>query len=206
MYFNPADGMKPAPLTRSPFHALVVPRPIGWISSIDAQGRVNLAPFSFFNAVCADPPCVMFCPSGPHVEGGPLDSLKNVQEVPEFVVNIADASLQDQVVLSSKEAPRAVNEFELTGLTEAPSVAVKPPRVGEAKAALECKVIAIHTLPTGANDKLNAMVVGQVVGIYIDDSVIVNGRVDIALLRPLSRLGYMDYTIVESAFELERPD
>lgn len=205
MYFDPRIDKRPAPLVRDPFPALVVPRPIGWISTIDAGGTANLAPFSHFNIVSTDPPCVMFCPSGPHADGGLLDSLANLSEVPEFVVNLADADLQDEVVLSSAHVDRNVDEFQLTKLAKAPSSAVRPPRVARAKAALECEVERIVGLPAGAGGRINTMVIGLVVGIHIEEGIIRDGLVDIAAMRPLSRLGYLDYAVIEDSFTKPRP-
>lgn len=204
MYFDPRSNPRPAGLQRSPFTALVVPRPIGWISTIDEQGRRNLAPFSFFGIACTDPPCVMFCPSGPHRHGGPLDTLRNVRETGEFVVNLADEALREQVVLSSATIAPGEDEFAYAGLDAVKSRSVAPPRVALAKAALECKLEAIHPLPRG-EAKDNNLVIGSVVGIYIADEVIVDGLVDIAKLRPLSRLGYLDYAVTSQTFSMARP-
>lgn len=204
MYYDPRQTSRPEPLTRSPLSALVVPRPIGWISTVNATGKRNLAPFSFFNIACTSPPCVMFCPSGPHAHGGPLDTLRNIQETGEFVINIADEALQDEVVQSAATVAPDIDEFELVGLDVTPSVAVAPPRVLRAKAALECELIDVHPLPSDG-DKINNLVLGRVVGVFIDDRIIVDGLVDISRLRPLTRLGYLDYAIVAESFQKKRP-
>ncbi len=206
MFIDPAINMKPAPLRFSPFKALVVPRPIGWISTISAAGAVNLAPFSFFNGVSDDPPCVMYCPNGTHRDGGPKDSLKNVQETGEFVFNLCNWELREKMNLTAEHLPRGVDEMSAAGLAALPSEKVAPPRVAAAPAAFECRHIQTVDLPVGSGGKGSHIVIGEVVGIHIDDSVIVDGIVDIGLLRPVARLGYMDYAVVEESFSMARPD
>ena len=192
-------------LSRNPFKACIVPRPIGWISTVSALGSVNLAPFSFFNAICESPAMVMFCANGAHVEGGEKDSVRNARQTGEFVVNLATWDLREAVNASSATVGRAVNEFDLAGLVAAPSTLVKPPRVAASPIALECVVTEIHELPTEAPSDLGRMVMGRVLGIHIDDSVVVDGRVSATLLRPISRLGYLDYAVIEETFEMARP-
>ncbi len=206
MFIDPAINMKPAPLRFSPFKALVVPRPIGWISTISAAGAVNLAPFSFFNGVSDDPPCVMYCPNGTHRDGGPKDSLKNVQETGEFVFNLCNWELREKMNLTAEHLPRGVDEMSAAGLAALPSEKVAPPRVAAAPAAFECRHIQTVDLPVGSGGKGSHVVIGEVVGIHIDDGVIVDGIVDIGLLRPVARLGYMDYAVVEESFSMARPD
>ncbi len=206
MFIDPAINMKPAPLRFSPFKALVVPRPIGWISTISAAGAVNLAPFSFFNGVSDDPPCVMYCPNGTHRDGGPKDSLKNVQETGEFVFNLCNWELREKMNLTAEHLPRGIDEMSAAGLAALPSEKVAPPRVAAAPAAFECRHIQTVDLPVGSGGKGSHVVIGEVVGIHIDDGVIVDGIVDIGLLRPVARLGYMDYAVVEESFSMARPD
>jgi len=206
MFIDPAIDMKPAPLRFSPFKALVVPRPIGWISTISAAGDVNLAPFSFFNGVTDDPPCVMYCPNGTHPEGGPKDSLKNVQETGEFVFNLCNWELREKMNLTAEHLPRSVDEMAAAGLEAAASEKVAPPRVAASPAAFECRYIQTVELPAGSRGKESHMVIGEVIGIHISDSVIVDGIVDIGLLRPVARLGYMDYAVVDESFTMMRPD
>ena len=203
MFYRPKDGHG---LPHNPFNAIVTPRPIGWISSQDKDGNVNLAPYSFFNAVAYTPPQVMYASTGPHVDGGMKDSALNIEETGEFVINIVTASLMDKMNLSCVAAPRGIDEFELAGLTKAASSIVKPPRVGESPIQLECKYTQSVRLKTDNPDDPNIVIFGEVVGIHIDESVLTDGMVDIAKLRPLSRLGYMDYTIIEESFVLRRPN
>ncbi len=193
-------------LKHNPFNALIVPRPIGWISTIAANGDVNLAPFSFFNAVAYTPPMVMFACNGPHAEGGIKDSLHNIRETGEFVVNIVSYDQRHAMNATSAPAARNVDEFGLAGLEALPSNTVSPPRVAGSPAHLECVLEQIVSLPCTTEDSSNNMVIGRVTAIHIDDAVIRDGRVDISLMRPLSRLGYMDYAVVDESFELQRPE
>jgi flavin reductase (DIM6/NTAB) family NADH-FMN oxidoreductase RutF len=192
-------------LKRDPFKSLVAPRPIGWISSQDADGRVNLAPYSFFNAVAADPPIVMFASNGVHLEGGLKDSLKNAQETGEFVCNLATWELREKMNATSAMLPREVDEFEIAGLTPVPSKLVKPPRVAESSAHLECVWLETVNLPSNNPDEPNNVVFGKVIGIHIDDSILRDGLIDMTAFRPIARLGYMDYTVVDTVFTMKRP-
>jgi len=192
-------------LTRDPFKSLVAPRPIGWISSQDANGRVNLAPYSFFNAVASNPPIVMFASNGVHLEGGLKDSLKNAQESGEFVCNLATWELREKMNASSEMLPREVDEFEIAGLTPVPSKLVKPPRVAESPAHLECVWLETVNLPSNNPDEPNNVVFGKVIGIHIDDSILRDGLIDMTAFRPIARLGYMDYTVVDTVFTMKRP-
>lgn len=187
-------------LPHNPFKAIVAPRPIGWISSQDSEGRTNLAPYSFFNCVCDRPPIVLFSSSGYK------DSVANVDSTGEFVCNMASWDLRDEMNLSSAAVPHETSEFDLTGLEMAPSRLVGPPRVAKAVTALECK--HLQTLQMKGLDGKEAdswVVFGQVVGVHIDDNIIVDGRVDVTRYKPLSRLGYMDYAVIEQVFEMGRP-
>ena len=206
MFWEPKDGMRPPPLKHSPFNAIVAPRPIGWISTVDAAGAVNLAPYSYFNAVSGEPPCVMYCANGRHADGGQKDSLTNVREVPEFVFNLCTWGLHEQMNLTAAHLPRSIDEMGEAGLAAAPSVKVRPPRIAAAKAALECEVVTVVALPDGRNGITNNLIVGRVIGIHLDDDVIVDGRVDVLKLRPVARLGYFDYATADSLFEMLRPD
>jgi flavin reductase (DIM6/NTAB) family NADH-FMN oxidoreductase RutF len=192
-------------LKRDPFKSLVVPRPIGWISSVDANGRVNLAPYSFFNAVASAPPMVMFSGNGLHGEGGLKDSVKNAGETGEFVCNLATWDLREQMNASSGMLPRDVDEFEVAKLTPVPSKLVRPPRVAESPAHLECVWLKTVPLPSDDPDEPNNVVFGKVVGIHIDESIILDGMINMNVFRPIARLGYMDYTVVDSVFTMRRP-
>ncbi|AXS41089.1 flavin reductase family protein [Breoghania sp. L-A4] len=187
-------------LRHDPFKALVAPRPIGWISSLDAEGRPNLAPYSFFNAISDNPHIVIFSSTGWK------DSVQNVAETGEFVCNLATWDLREAVNATSAPAGHGVSEFELAGLTQAPCTMVKAPRVAETPVAMECKHLqTIHLKDVDGKDVDRWMVMGQVVGIHIDDAFIHDGMVDITELKPLARLGYKDYSIVDSVFQMARP-
>lgn len=196
---------QPHGLRYSPFKALVVPRPIGWITSISAAGQVNLAPFSFFNGVSADPPMVMFACNGQHADGGVKDSVANVEATGEFVVNLATWDLREQMNQTSAHVGRGVDEMALSGLEAVPSRLVKPPRVAASPAHLECKLLQVVRLPDGARGAPNFTVFGRVVAIHVDDRFIRNGLVDTAAMRPIARLGYHDYAVVDAVFALTRP-
>lgn len=200
MFFEPGHH-RAAGLPHNPLKALVLPRPIGWISSLDAGGRVNLAPFSFFNAVSDDPPIVAFS-ANRTAEGGPKDTAANIQATGEFVANLATHALRVQVRDSGQAVPPDVDEFELTGLTAAPSEKVKPPRVAEAPAHLECVLERAVDLPAGADGRHCTVIFGHVVGVHIDEAVLVDGLIDVRKLQPLARLGYKEYGAIFDAFEL----
>lgn len=203
MFYRP--GIDDHGLAGNPFNQLVVPRPIGWISSVGADGHVNLAPFSFFNAVAYTPPQVMIAITGPHRDGGPKNTLRNVRETEEFVANLATWSLREAVNLSSAPAPHEVDEFELAGLTKAPSRLVRPPRVAESPVNLECRLAKIVELPTPDPDDPNTVIFGEVVGIHLADEAVVDGRIDVRVLDPIARLGYDQYTRVVEVFSMTRP-
>ena len=183
-----------------PFTALVAPRPIGWISTLGKSGVVNLAPYSFFNAVSTDPHFVMFS------SGGRKDSQRNAEETGEFVCSLATYDLRDAMNRTSQHVGPDVDEMALAGLTAAPSRLVTPPRVKESPVAFECKYWRTVDLPgPNGGPGTHAIVLGQVVGIHIDDAVIVEGRVDVTRLKPIARLGYRDYAVIDTVFELPRP-
>jgi flavin reductase (DIM6/NTAB) family NADH-FMN oxidoreductase RutF len=197
-FYEPRHGHG---LPHDPFKAIVAPRPIGWISSVDPEGRVNLAPYSFFNALCEAPPIVDFS------SGGKKDSQRNVEATGEFVVNLATRKHALAMNLTSAPFPPGVNEFEAAGLAAAPSRLVKPPRVADAPAALECKLLLVLPLkdldgkPTG-----NTLILGQVVGVYIDPAFLTDGLFDVTAARTIARCGYRgDYTEVTTVFEMLRP-
>jgi flavin reductase (DIM6/NTAB) family NADH-FMN oxidoreductase RutF len=190
-------------LPHDPFKALAVPRPIGWISTVSAKGVANLAPYSFFNAVAEKPHYVVFG------SAGIKDSLANIEETKEFVCNIATYELREHMNMSSAPVPRGVDEFPLSGLTAVKSNLVSAPRVKEAAAAFECKLHQVVPLPgAGKYKQAYFMVIGLVVGIHIDDRYVKNGMIDTATMKPIARLGYMDYAVVtpETMFSINRPD
>lgn len=188
-------------LKHNPFKALVAPRPIGWISTLSGEGVINLAPYSFFNGVSDVPPFVMFS------SAGAKDSLRNIEQTGEFVCSLATYALKDQMNKTSAGVGPEIDEMKMAGLTPAASALVNPPRVAESPVALECthhKTIPLPASETTQHDGY-IMVIGRVVGIYVDDSVITDGLVDVTKIRPIARLGYMDYAVVDSVFSMERP-
>lgn len=200
MFYRP--GLDPHGLAHNPFKALVAPRPIGWISTRDAEGRPNLAPYSFFNAVADAPPLVMYASAGRKAGGAGKDTLANIRATGEFVVNVVAYALREAMNATSASLPAGADEFAHAGLTPAPCRVVAAPRVAEAPAALECRVWRVIALP----GRDNVMVIGEVVGVHISDAVVVDGKVDVALYAPLARLGYRDYAAVGEVFALRRPD
>ena len=189
-------------LARNPFKALVGPRPIGWVSAMDRAGAVNLAPYSFFNAIGEAPDLVAFS------SNGMKDAAAFAEEGGEFVCSFATYDLREALNRTSAPLPRGESEFAYAGLTPAPSRRVRPPRVAESPAAVECRWLRTVALePLGGGPAHNHLVIGQVVSFYIDDRYVVDGRVDTAAMRPILRGGYFDYFQVgpENRFEMRRP-
>ena len=173
---------------------------------MDKDGNVNLAPYSFFNGVSYFPPQVMFSSTGPHTQhDGPKDSVRNILETGEFVHNIATWPLREAVNISAVSAPHGVDEFELAGLTPVPSLLVAPPRVRESPIQLECKLVKVVDLPSTQENGSNTIIFGEVIGIHIDDAVLVDGIVDIRRVDPIARLGYRDYARITETFSMDRP-
>ncbi len=192
-------------LARSPFKSCVVPRPIGWISTMSAAGIHNLAPYSQFQNLGFDPAYVMLSANqlGP---GKRKDTIVNIEETGEFVYNMATYDLREAVNRSAAEVPPEVDEFELTGVTKAPSVRVKPCRVAESPIQFECCHYQTLRLPGNNGQGTADIIIGRVVMIHIKDEYILpDGRIDIVRIRPLARLGYYDYTTVDSSFEMLLP-
>lgn len=200
MFYRPADGHG---LPHNPFNAIVSPRPIGWISTRDASGRNNLAPYSFFNAVAYVPPQVMFAStSAKEDRGDTKDSVANIRETGVFCVNIVEYAMRDIMNASSAALPADVDEFDHAGVAQTPCSEIDCARVANAPAALECRMTQVIKIE-GAH---NYVVFGEVVGVHIRDDTLVNGRFDVTTFSPLSRMGYRDYTRVTEVFELARPD
>lgn len=198
-FYEPSKGHG---LPHNPFKAIVSPRPIGWISSIDLQGRVNLAPYSFFNAFVENPPVIGFCTSGER-----KDSVNNIDATGEFVANFCGADLAQEMNITSASLAPGEDEMKLAGLAAAPSTMVKVPRVAKAIAALECKLIYTLQLSNAKGEKINSwLTLGEVVGVHIDDQYLKDGIFDTAAARPLGRCGYRgDYVEVNKLFEMIRP-
>jgi flavin reductase (DIM6/NTAB) family NADH-FMN oxidoreductase RutF len=170
---------------------------------LDAAGEPNLAPFSFFNAVASRPPTVAFCTTVREFDAGPKDTLRNVRTTGEFVVNIVTEALAEAMNLTSTEFPPEVNEFQAAGLTAAPSVVVTPPRVGESPIHFECRVHQIVDL--GGEPGAGSLVLGRIVHLHVDETVLAGDRIDLAALRPIGRLAGAAYCRVTDVFEMPRP-
>lgn len=198
MFYAPKDGHG---LPHDPFTSLVAPRPIGWISTVSIEGKVNLAPYSFFNAVCSRPPMVGFASEGIK------DTVRNIRETGEFVVNVANYAMAEAMNLSSARLQHGDDEFAYAGLNAEPSQTVKAPRVAGVPAALECRLASSQEIITadGANTH-NQLIIGQVSGIYIDDRCLVDGLFDVSLADLIARLGYRNYARVTEVFSMHRPE
>ena len=198
-FYEPSKGHG---LPHNPFKAIVAPRPIGWISSIDLQGRVNLAPYSFFNAFAETPPIIGFCTSGER-----KDSVNNIDATGEFVANFVGAELAQEMNITSASLAPGEDEMKLAGLESAPCTMVKVPRVARAIAALECKLIQTIRLNNARGEQTDSwLTLGEVVGVHINDAFLKDGIFDTAAARPLGRCGYRgDYVEVNTLFEMIRP-
>jgi flavin reductase (DIM6/NTAB) family NADH-FMN oxidoreductase RutF len=195
----------------------VAPRPIAWVSSLSASGQPNLAPFSFFNAVCAKPPLLAFAPamrspkkSGAEAgepagapAGQPKDTLRNIRETGEFVISIVTYELAEAMNLTSGDYDAAINEFEVAKLASAPSKIVRPPRVAESPVSFECKLHQILDFNPGPGG--GSLVIGEIVAIHVDDRHLKEGRIDRNSLDLIGRMGGMQYTRTTERFEILRP-
>lgn len=196
--YDPAVGHG---LPHDPIKAIIAPRPIGWISSVDSEGQVNLAPYSFFNLFCSNPPILIFGSEGRK------DSLSNIEATGEFVFNLATRALGDAMNISSAAYSSDVDEFEISGLEKAQSDVVKAPRVAASPASMECKLLEIKPLVDLEGTTLaHELVIGQVVRVHIDRDYLVDGLFDMTRSRTIARCGYRgDYAEVNSLFEMFRP-
>ena len=196
---------EPHGLPHNPFKSCVVPRPIAWVSTVHPNGAVNLAPYSFFNALTSDPPMVMISFNGYHEHGGEKDTLYNIKTSREFVVNMVPLALKEAMNVTTAAVAHEVDELQLAGLTTEDSVLVKPPRVHEVPVHLECTLYQEISLPCTLEDSINTMIIGNVLGVHIKDEVLTEGMIDLGKINPLARLGYLQYTAVDTVFEMERP-
>ncbi len=190
----------------------VVPRPIAWVSSLSASGQPNLAPFSFFNAVCAKPPLLAFAPgmrspknaeAGGEPAGVPKDTLRNIRETREFVINVVTYELAEAMNLTSGDYDASINEFEVAKLVSAPSKIVRPRRVAESPVSFECKLHQILDFNPGPEG--GSLVIGEIVSVHIDERHLKEGRLDRNSLDLIGRMGGMQYTRTTQRFEMARP-
>ena len=203
MFFQPK---KLKSLKFNYLNALVFPRPIGWISSISDKGIINLAPYSFFNAVSYIPPQVMFAATANHNKGGLKDTVSNILSTKEFVVNLATKKLSKKVNLSSIDAPHNIDEFKLCNLRKQNAKIVKPPLIKESPINLECRLIKKINLKSEITNKNeNKMIIGEVVGIHIDNKFIKNGKINSLAMKAIGRMGYSEYSIIDNTFSMNRP-
>jgi flavin reductase (DIM6/NTAB) family NADH-FMN oxidoreductase RutF len=196
---------EPHGLPHDPFKSCVAPRPIAWVSSLHPDGTINLAPYSFFNALTSDPPMVMISFNGYHQHGGEKDTLYNIKARGEFVVNMVPLELKEAMNLTTANVASEIDELALAGLTTEPSELVKPPRVKESPIHLECEFYQEIELPCTLPNSINTMIIGTVLGVHISERVLVDGLVDLSRIKPLARLGYMQYTAVDELFAMNRP-
>jgi len=183
-----------------PFKAMIVPRPIGWISTMSRAGQVNLAPYSFFNAFSGWPPIVGFSSEGDK------DSQSFALEGGEFVWSMATYPLREQMNATSAPLERGASEFEYAGLRAAASRLVRPPRVAQSPAALECRVTQVVRLRDVEGRELQrTLVMGQVIGVHVDTRFMRNGRLDAVAMQAIARCGYDEYTVIDRVFTIARP-
>jgi len=181
---------------------VVLPRPIAFVSTLSAQGVLNLAPFSFFTAVSYNPPVICFS-SGIRRDGTKKDTLVNVESTGEFVVNVVSEDFAEQMNVCSGEYPPDVDEFALSGLTPIASDVVKPPRVKESRVSMECKLVQI--VHVSAKPGGGSLVLGQVVRFHLDDGIVSNHAIDPDKLRAIGRMGGATYVRTTDRFDMERP-
>jgi len=185
------------------FIGSVLPRPIGWISTVNAEGQPNLAPYSFFNVASVNPPHVLFAPMIRSTDSTTKDTLNNVRHTEEFVVNIVTEDIAEAMNLTATELPADVDEFDFAGIEQAPSVAVKPPRVAASPIHFECKLAQIIEFDTEPGS--GSLVIGRVVHVHVDERVqIGEDKIDLDALKPIGRLAGTSYTRVTDVFDLVR--
>jgi flavin reductase (DIM6/NTAB) family NADH-FMN oxidoreductase RutF len=199
IFFEPHQRDKNL-LPHDPFKALVVPRPIGWIATTSAKGELNLAPYSYFNALSSNPPLVGFSSEGEK------DSQVFAMETGEFVWSMATWDLRDEMNATAASLPRGESEFTHARLETAPSRLVRPPRVAGSPVAFECRVTEMVRLKdVDGRDTGRRLVLGRVVGIHLDERFVREGRVDSAAMRPIARGGYDEYSVIDRVFSMPRP-
>ena len=200
MFYRPDEGHG---LPHNPFNALITPRPIAWVSTQDENGVANLAPYSFFNGTAYVPPQVMFASTGTKEDQtNAKDTLPNIRATDVFCINIVEQAMTDAMNVSTNGFAKDVDEFERAGLSADRCETIDCPRLANAPSSMECKVTQIIQLK-GAH---NYVIHGEVTGIHMRDNCIVDGIFDVTTFRPLARLGYRDYSVVDNTFTLSRPD
>jgi len=202
MEINPAE--LPASAMNRLILGSVVPRPIAWVSTLSENGQPNLAPFSFFNAVCYKPPTLLFCPGVRGVDGGRKDTYYNIRATREYVINIVTEDLAERMNITATDLPSEINEFELAGLTPAASTKVKPPRVAESPVNYECRLQQIIDIGDGSVGS-GWIIIGEIVHMHVADEVMLpDYKIDIHALKPIARLSGPQYARVNDVFEMKR--
>ena len=193
-------------LPYNPLKACVAPRPIGWLTTLSVEGVINLAPFSFFNLLSYDPPFVMFSAGAHEADGGKKDTVVNIEATGEFVYNMATWAQKDQMNQTAFLIDRDLDEMAAAGLRPLPSRIVRPPRVKGSPVHFECRLHQIIVLPGRIPSLEHHLVIGRVDAVHIDDAALTSdGRLDLLKIRPIARLGYKDYTAIDSIFQMEKP-
>ena len=187
------------------FKSLIVPRPIGWISSKNNDGQINLAPYSFFNAIATIPPMVVIGPGGYSKSGNNKDTLLNIKNNPEFVCNFVSWDVKDIMNESSYSFDNNESEIEKLNIETEDSTMVSIPRVKLSPAHFECTLFKIIDLPSDSKGNPNHLIIGNIIGINISDKIIKNNRIDIGELKPISRMGYDEYALINTIFSMKRP-
>ena len=187
------------------FKSLIVPRPIGWISSKNNDGQINLAPYSFFNAIATIPPMVVIGPGGYSKSGNNKDTLLNIKNNPEFVCNFVSWDVKDIMNESSYSFDNNESEIEKLNIKTENSTMVSIPRVKLSPAHFECTLFKIIDLPSDSKGNPNHLIIGNIIGINISDKIIKNDRIDIGELKPISRMGYDEYALINTIFSMKRP-
>lgn len=182
----------------------ILPRPIAWVSTVSPEGHTNLAPFSFFQAVCARPPTLLFCPANDR-HGRPKDTLRNVEATGEFVVNLVSFALAEPMNATSASLPHGESEFERFQVMSAPALKVRPPRVAAAPVSFECRLDRIIHL--GEGPIAGHIVIGRIIHFHVQDAVLAaDGKPDPRKLDLIGRAGRNDYVRLGELFRLERPE
>jgi flavin reductase (DIM6/NTAB) family NADH-FMN oxidoreductase RutF len=203
MNYDPRVGSCPLPF--DPFKSCTVPRPIGWLSTISRDGRANLAPYSQWQNITFDPPIVMFA-ANQHVDGRRKDTVVNAEETGYFVWNMATYALRDAVNLSARDVPFGVDEFELAGVTKAACIEAPGPRVAQSPCHFECRYLSTQRFAGRSSVGTADVVFGEVVRIHVSEDVVrADGRLDMAKIEPIARMGYYDYAVIRETFEMRIP-
>jgi flavin reductase (DIM6/NTAB) family NADH-FMN oxidoreductase RutF len=204
MHYRPGKGSHGLP--HNPFKAIIAPRPIAWVSTLDAAGRVNLAPFSFFNGVSDSPPMVMISVGESKIGvAESKDTLANIRATGEFAIGIVGWEHRDAMNRTSGHYPAGEDEFALAGLEKAACLEIAPPRIADAPATLECKLHQIVKLPEDIPGEGYSLIIGEVVAVHLRDDCIHDGSFDLTRHQPVARCGYKDYAVVREVFQMTRP-